>query len=81
MLLRKNKKYKKLNKKRKQSKPEKTYDLGLLILRPIFAYIVVMTHCYNYSYLPIRWKFICKKNRKIFFSSKSIFYYVNLFFI
>ena len=30
MLLRKNKNYKKLNEKIRKSKPEKTYDLGLL---------------------------------------------------
>ncbi len=79
MLLRKNKGYKKLNKKRKQSKPEKTYDLGLLILRPILAYIVVMTHCYNYSYLPIRWKFIYINTERFAFPVR-VFFIMSIYF-
>ena len=73
MLVKNYKDYQELNKKIEKSKPEKTYDLGLLILRPILAYIVVMTHCYNYSYLPIRWKFIYIKTERFAFPVRVFF--------
>ena len=64
---------KKLKTGKKRPKQEKVYDIGLSILRPFFAYIVIMTHCYNYNYLSKKWKVIYQKSERFFFPVRVLF--------
>ena len=60
--------------KNKRQEHGKVYDIGLSILRPFFAYIVVMTHCYeHYHYLSNRWKVIYWKTERFFFPVRVFF--------
>jgi len=50
------------------------YDIGLAILRPILAFLVVMTHCYDYNGQIGKWRKIIKKTNRFR-------YHVQIFFI
>ena len=60
--------------KEEKTKPEKVYEIGLSILRPILALFVVMTHCYNYNY-------VSKSIRILYNKSDSFLFPVRVFFI
>ena len=59
--------------KNKMKKQEKVYDIGLSILRPFFAYIVIMTHCYEHYYLSLIWRAIFLKTERFFFPVRVFF--------
>ena len=60
--------------KEEKTKPEKVYEIGLSILRPILALFVVMTHCYNYNYAS-------KSIIILYHKSDSFLFPVRVFFI
>ena len=73
MILIKKQKYDKL-KSISTKKEIYIYDIGLTILRPILAFLVIMTHCYDYNGAIGKW-------REIFIKTDNLLYHVQIFFI
>ena len=72
-IFKKKQKYVKL--KSVTTKKEKCiYDIGLAILRPILAFFVIMTHCYDYNGATGKW-------REIIIKANRLRYHVPTFFI
>ena len=64
----KRKKYIKL-----ETKNELFFDIGLGILRPILAFTVILTHCYNYNYARDIWALLGKKAKRFLFHVPTFF--------
>lgn len=72
MKFKKNKNYIKL--KNIPKKEEKfTFDIGVAILRPILAFLVIITHCYNINNAKGKWKEIREKTDAFFFHIPTFF--------
>ena len=73
MLIKKHKHYIRLGKSKKE-KTEFIFDIGLGILRLILAFLVVISHCYNFELATGKWKEIIQK-------TETLSFHVRLFFM
>ena len=61
-----------LNQLKIQDKKEVEFKLGLAILRPILAFLVVMTHCYNDKKHPRGfWRILIRKTENFYFHVRT----------
>ena len=65
--------------KLENSKKEFQFNIGLAILRPILAFLVVATHTYNKSFLQGIWKYLYINTQKMHFHI-TIFIIISFYF-
>ena len=65
--------------KLKNSKKEFQFNIGLAILRPILAFLVVVTHCYNHNFYKGVMKLLYINSQKIHFHIR-IFIIISFYF-
>ena len=78
MLFKRHKHYVRLR-KRKKEKTEFVFDIGLGILRLTLAFLVVISHCYNFELATGIWKEIIKKTETVSFHVR-VFFMMSFYF-
>ena len=72
-MFKKKRKYTKLKQKKIKKYLDTEFNIGLAILRPILALLVVITHFYNINNAKYIWKLIYKRTFRFFFHVRTFF--------